>query len=42
MKKLTGELGNVEVETCGAEGTVVGVSVGGFEVTCGVECAGVP
>lgn len=39
---LPGELGDVEVEACGGEGAVVGVAVGGFEVTGGVEAAGVP
>lgn len=32
----------MEVEARGAEGQVVGVAVGGFEVTGGVESGGVP
>ncbi len=32
----------MEIEARGAEGAVVGVAIGGFEVTGGVEFGGVP
>lgn len=37
-----GEVSDVEVEARGAEGPVVGVAVGGLEVTGGVELGRVP
>lgn len=41
-KKSTGELGDVKVEASGAEGAVVGVAVGGFEIAGGVEGSRIP
>lgn len=38
----TSEVGNVEIEARGAEGAVVGVSIGRFEVAGAVEDGGVP
>lgn len=38
----TGEEGDVEVEARGVEGPIVGVAVGGFEITGGVKVGGVP
>lgn len=38
----TGELRDVKVEASGAEGAVVGVAVGGFEIAGGVEGSRIP
>lgn len=39
---VTGEEGDVEVEAGGVEGPIVGMSISGFEVACGVESSRVP
>lgn len=41
-RESTSEEGDMEIEACGAEREVVGVTVGGFEVTTGMEIGRVP
>jgi len=38
----TGKMSDVEIETCGGKRAVVGVTIGGFEVTSGMEIGRVP